>query len=343
MNDESNQRQLSESDLKRLVRIGMFKAYNEYLTTLPDLFRYSTQFQLVPLNLLLDLEQKPTNMCVKSMQMTNQVNSSQFSSYFAAGFGSNASDLDMDFKMSVCKLQAFNTFSKAKRFFMSPAHNYYLNLNQQQQTGFVKAKSLTGFGPAAQEDRFLKENLLSSLHELHGVTTPPSKLALNRFRQLQFYAPLFILAPSTITTQAINLLASNLFFKNNTGANAEANSKALSTIINGECSGIMPNFIQLNMSNSHYGYLNLNLNDVLHNQQQLLMSGPGGASGVGGSGGGSTSGGSASASGISGSASGTNISGGGGISAATGCLMTTTYQQQCNVLYVSYCLSDDQK
>ncbi len=325
----------------------MFKAYNEFLTTLPDLFRYSSQFQLVPLNLLLDLEQKPTNLCVKSMQITNQVNSSQFSSYFAAGFGSNSSDLDMDFKASVCKLQAFNTFSKAKRFFMSPAHNYYLNLNQQQQTGFVKAKSLTGFGPAAQEDRFLKENLLNSLHELPGVTTAANKLTLSRFRQLQFYAPLFVLAPSTITTQAINLLASNLFFKNNdSGANAEANSKALSTIINGECSGIMSNFIQLNLSNSHYGYLNLNLNDVLHNQQQLLMS-SGSGSGVSGTSGG-VGPGAASASatvGASGSASGTNLSGsgGGGISAATGCLMTTTYQQQCNVLYVSYCLSDDQK
>ena len=288
-------------------------------------------------------------MYVKSMQMSNQAGYSQYSTYFAGGFGSGWSDLDMDHKLGVCKLQAFNTFSKAKRFFMSPAHNYYLNLNQQQQTGFVRAKSLTGFGPAAHEERFLKDNLLSTLltNGHTDLTRNHRKLTLSQFRQLQFYAPLFILAPGTITTQAINLLASNLFFKNAAASNpAEANSKALSTVINGECSQAMPNFIQLNMSNSHYGYLNLNLNEVIHNQQQLMTvsggvaggsaaSASNGGSGVGGAGG------SGSGVGTSSSGSGTNISG--GASAATSSLMTTTYQQQCNVLYVSYCLSEDQR
>jgi hypothetical protein len=335
----TDDRKLNEYDLRRLVKIGLYKAYSEFFITLPDLFRYSTQFEIIPLSFILDVEQRAAHMCVKSMQMTNQQGNGQFAAHFAAGFGSNFSDLDMDFKASAYKLQAFNTFSKTKRFFMSPAHNYYLTLNQQQQTAFIKPKSLTGFGPAAHEDRFLKENLLASVNQEPSGAGP--KLTLSRFRQLQFYAPLFILAPSTITTQTINMLASNLFFKNGAG-NTEANCKALSTIINGDCSNTMPNFIQLNMSNSHYGYLNLNLNDVLHNQQQLLL----GSSGGSNSGLSSNSVTSASASGSGTSLSNANMASGGlvsGPSAATSCLMTTTYQQQCNVLYVSYCLTDDQK
>ncbi len=299
-NDNHSQK-YDEYDLKRLVKIGLFKAYDEFFTSLPDLFRYSTQFQLVPLNLLLDLEQKTTNMYIKSMQTSSIMNQSNYSSYFASGFGTSWSDLDMDFKYTMLKHQAFNTFSKSRRFFMSPVHNFYMHI--MSSGGSSRAKSLTGFGPAANEERFLRQSLLNSLKAYCGTNSTPEELknAFSKFRKLQFYSPLFILAPSTIASQAVNLLASNLFYKQ------ETNKSSL--ISNIDCSSIMPNFIQLNMSNSHYGYLNTNLNDIIHNQQTNLNLNQGSSA----------------------------------IYLNSSAAQQQAYQQQCNVLYVSYCLSDDQR
>lgn len=343
---------MDDQALKRLVKIGMMKAYNEFLVNLPDLFRYNTQFQFLPLSLLLDLEQRPLNACLKQMQINGSLQSnSQFATYTSSGFGSNTSDLDMDFKMSVIKQQAFNTFAKSRRYFMSPAHNFYLNLTQQPNS---RAKSLTGFGPAAHEEHFLKENLLSLYRHYHNSRDPTmplesaKKLSISKFRQPQFYSPLFILAPSTISTQAVNLLASSLFFKNTMDATAQAaHNKSLASVINGDCILQMPNFIQLNMSNSHYGYLNMNLNEMANSQQLLSQSTIGSVNGAT-SGKGSSGKGAVSSNGsVAGSSSGTNLSGGGVGSSSNAAqlasLMITTYQQQCNVLYVSYCLSDDQR
>ena len=51
----------SELDLKRLRNLGLFKAYLEMLNSVPDLFKYSTQFQILPLNLCMDLQQQSTS------------------------------------------------------------------------------------------------------------------------------------------------------------------------------------------------------------------------------------------------------------------------------------------
>lgn len=44
-------REFTGADLKRLRVLGLFKAYMEMLNNIPDLFKYSTQFQILPLNL----------------------------------------------------------------------------------------------------------------------------------------------------------------------------------------------------------------------------------------------------------------------------------------------------
>lgn len=51
----------SEHDLKRLRNLGLFKAYLEMLNNIPDLFKCSTQFQILPLNLCMDLQQQSTS------------------------------------------------------------------------------------------------------------------------------------------------------------------------------------------------------------------------------------------------------------------------------------------
>jgi hypothetical protein len=51
----------NESDLKRLRVLGLFKAYMEMLNNIPDLFKYSTQFQIMPLNLCMDFQQQSTS------------------------------------------------------------------------------------------------------------------------------------------------------------------------------------------------------------------------------------------------------------------------------------------
>jgi hypothetical protein len=187
----------------------------------------------------------------------------------------------MDFKFSFLKTQAFNIFSLSKKVYMSPAHNYYLNLNQQQNNS-LRPKSLTGFGPAANEERRLKNNLLTSTTEILREINP-----FNQLRKMQFYTPAFILAPTTITTTAVALAASNLFFKSlnvaTPGGSGAGTSKAgplnsNSNTNGGECNGLLPHFIQLNMSNSNYGFLNLNnnynfnLSDLIHQQQHFLTS-----------------------------------------------------------------------
>ena len=207
-----------EFDLKRLRHIGLFKAYLEFYNSLPELFKYSTQFQVIPLSVCCDLQQQSTSMYVQSIIQQQHQNyqqtssSSNYSNYFSSGFGTGWSDLDIDFKLSLLKTQAFNTFSISKRFFMSPSHNYYLNMNQQQNNP-LRPKSLTGFGPAAYEEKYLKENLLASFIQADSKCLPAAN-SFNQLRKPQFYSPLFILAPSTITSTAIALAASNLFFKN---------------------------------------------------------------------------------------------------------------------------------
>lgn len=112
---------------------------------------------------------------------------------------------------------------------------------------------------------------------------------------MQFYSPAFILAPSTITTTAVSLAASNLFYKQAdfaaiaptpTSKSSAQHQLSLSTSNSnggtGESVALLPHFIQLTLSNSHYGFLNsqnnynYNLNELILNQQQLLAGGGGG-------------------------------------------------------------------
>ncbi len=279
--DEFNQ--FDEFDLKRLRHLGLFKAYLEFYNQLPDLFKSATQFQVIPLASCIDIQQNATSLYTQSIVQSQMDNSSSnYSNIYSTGYGSSWSDLDMDFKFSFLKTQAFNIFSLSKKFYMSPAHNFYLNLNQQQNNS-LRPKSLTGFGPAAAEERFLRNNLLSSTCEILRETNPFSQL-----KKMQFYSPAFILAPTTITTTAVALAASNLFFKNvsvtTPGGNAPGTSKSngplnsTSNTNGGESNALLPHFIQLNMSNSNYGFLNLNnnynfnLSDLIHQQQHFLTS-----------------------------------------------------------------------
>lgn len=111
-------------------------------------------------------------------------------------------------------------------------------------------------------------------------------------RHMQFYTPAYILAPSTITTTAINLAASHLFYKGAdfTSAPTSATKHQLSLSTNagvgagsgagmcgiGESVSLLPHFVQLTLSNSHYGFLNgqnnynYNLGELILSQQQLL-------------------------------------------------------------------------
>ncbi len=59
--DASKEHCFDESDLKRLRVLGLFKAYMEMLNNIPDLFKYSTQFQIMPLNLCMDFQQQSTS------------------------------------------------------------------------------------------------------------------------------------------------------------------------------------------------------------------------------------------------------------------------------------------
>lgn len=174
---------LTETDLKRLRTLGLMKAYLEFHNNVPDLFKYSCQFQVVPLAVCLDLQHHSTSMYLQSTNHPNantsaaksssslvsrrcvkasSCSASNYSSYYAAGFGTGWSDLDGDFKLSALKNQAFSVFALSKRHVMSPAFNYYLNAHQQQNNP-LRPKTLTGFGPAACEDKFLKENFANSL------------------------------------------------------------------------------------------------------------------------------------------------------------------------------------
>lgn len=173
---------ISESDMKRLRTLGLMKAYMEFHNNLPDLFKYSSHFQIVPLSLCLDLQAHSTSMYMQSSNHANANTSvaksssslvsrrcvpasgcpSSYSSLYAAGFGTSWSDLDGDFKMSALKNQAFSVFALSKRHIMSPAFNYYLNAHQQQNNP-LRPKTLTGFGPAANEEKFLRESFYNSL------------------------------------------------------------------------------------------------------------------------------------------------------------------------------------
>lgn len=113
---------------------------------------------------------------------------------------------------------------------------------------------------------------------------------------MQFYSPAYILAPSTITTTAVSLAASNLFYKqadfaasaptptSRSAANAQHQFSWNSGQANGgtgECVSLLPHFVQLALSNSHYGFLNsqnnynYNLTELILNQQQLMLGGGG--------------------------------------------------------------------
>lgn len=137
---------------------------------------------------------------------------SNFSSCFAGGYGTGCSDLDMDYKLSFLKLQAFNTFSLSRRYFMSPAHNFYMQLQQQQlQQVCTKPKTLTHFGPAGYEEQMLKNILLDdvSAQALVSGASP----GLSQIRKMTFYSPPYILAPSTISSSTVAFAAANLFYK----------------------------------------------------------------------------------------------------------------------------------
>jgi hypothetical protein len=156
--------------MKRLRTLGIMKAYLEFYNNLPELFKYSTQFQVVPLGLCTDLQHHSTSMYMQSTNnnacssnKSGSNNASNYSSYYAAGFGTGWSDLDSDFKLSALKNQAFSVFALSKRFLMSPSHNYYLNSYQHQSNSSMRPKTLTGFGPAASEEKFLRESFLNAL------------------------------------------------------------------------------------------------------------------------------------------------------------------------------------
>ncbi|CAF1015787.1 unnamed protein product, partial [Brachionus calyciflorus] len=277
--EADNEEIYNEFDLKRLRQLGFFKAYLEFYNNLPDLFKFNTQFQIIPLQLCVDLQTQSTSMYIQSILLSKHYLQSNYSSYYSSGFGTNWSDMDSDFKQSLLKSQAFNSFCLSKRYFMSPAHNFYLNLHQQQAYP-TRAKIFTSFGPAASEEKFLHEALLQSGHNYKNFSD---------LKKLQFYSPLFVLAPSTITTTAVSLAASNLFYKNQSNVNNNHHHSNHSANGTGDGISQMPNFIQLNFSNSNYGLGN------------------------------STS----------------NLNG--------NFLTSQSYQQQSNVLYVGYCLSEDQR
>lgn len=129
---------------------------------------------------------------------------------------------------------------------------------------------------------------------------------------MQFYSPAYILAPPSITTTAVSLAASHLFYKQldataaptptskphqlslSAGGVAGGGSGGLGGGT-GECASMLPHFVQLTLSNSHYGFLNAqnnynyNLSELILSQQQLLLgaaasTGAGGGGGVAGGG-----------------------------------------------------------
>ena len=339
LENTQNEVKFNEFDLKRLRTLGLFKAYLELLDNVPDLFKYSLQFQIVPLSLCLDLQQQSTSLYMQSI-MQMKTSKSNYSSCFATGIGTGCSDLDMDFKLSILKMQAFNVFSLSKRFFMSPAHNYYLQTQQQQlQQNNTRSKTLTYFGPTGAEERFLKENLIDAASI--SACLPKSSFQLNKLVNLDqmkkwlFYSPLFILAPSTISNSTVALAASNLFFKakptdpaNSTVATASSSASNKASTLNqqpqqncgtGDCHSLMPNFIQLNMSNSSYGYLT--------NNPTVSLSGISAAA----------------SSGSSSIASNKNSKNDITMNTNANSIIQQPYQQQCNVLFVAYCLSEDQR
>ena len=122
-----NEIKFTEFDMKRLRQLGLFKAYLELLDNIPDLFKYSLQFQIIPLSVCIDLQQQSTSLYMQSI-MQLKTSRAQNSNCYAQGLGTGCSDLDMDFKLSLLKQQAFNVFSLSKKYFMSPTHNYYLQI-----------------------------------------------------------------------------------------------------------------------------------------------------------------------------------------------------------------------
>jgi len=324
--DDQSQASFDEHDLKRLRLFGFYKAYLEFYNQLPDLFKYSTQFQILPLNLINDVQEKATSMYVQSL-IQQSTSNSNYSNCYSGGFGTGWSDLDTDFKLSLLKSQAFNTFAISKRFFMSPAHNYYLNLmnNSSSLSQQHRPKSLTGFGPAAYEEKCLKEMLLASGGATGSDSCPIS--SFNQLKKMQFYSPPFILAPTTITNQAVSLAASNMIFKNmDVHRSQQQNNNNLNW---GECNQLMPHFIQLSMSNSLNGFLNknnnynFNLTDLIHQQQsQLSTHNP------------------LLANQLLNNGQSSQVTGSNSVCSY---LTAQPHQQQSNVLYVGYCLSEDQR
>jgi len=281
----------NESDLKRLRMLGFFKAYMEMLNNIPDLFKYSTQFQIIPLNLCMDFQQQSTStfkynnylslgslflnclvfvgLYIQSL-MQPSTSSSNYSSCFSSGYGTSTSDLDNDYKLSLLKRQSFNTFALSRRYFMSPAHNYYIQLQQQQlQQTCTRAKTLTGFGPAGYEHKMLRDNLMDDLPTLTltNKLSVNTALTLHQMKKINFYAPPYILAPSTIASATVALTASTLFYKTVEPATPAANKSAASQVQQptsqqqgaGDCNLLMSNFIQLNMSNSSYGFQSMKI------------------------------------------------------------------------------------
>lgn len=150
-------------------------------------------------------------MYIKSLMHLNS-SGSNYSSCFAGGYGTGCSDLDMDYKLSFLKLQAFNTFSLSRRYFMSPAHNFYMQLQQQQlQQACTKPKTLTHIGPAGYEEQMLKNILLDEVSS--QALVPGASAGLSQIRKITFYSPPYILAPPTISSSTVAFAAANLFYK----------------------------------------------------------------------------------------------------------------------------------
>ena len=249
-------------------------------------------------------------MYMKSL-MQLSTSSSNYSSCFAGGFDTSNSDLDMNYKLSVLKRQAFNTFALSRRYFMSPAHNFYMQLQQQQlQQKCTRPNTLTGFGPAGYEQRMLRDILMDDVSG-KAISNINNLTNLSQMKKLNFYSAPYILAPGTIASSTVAFAASNLFFKNTDPAASvapgakPANQQQQGGQNNGigECNSIMSNFIQLNMSNSSH------MNSSSY--QNLTKSNPGNQNSHG------------------------NMN--------SNAFVQQPYQQQSNVLYVAYCLSDDQR
>ena len=158
-NDSTDE--FDSNECKRVATIGFFKAYLELINSLPEKYQNRIMFQIIPLQIIMDL-------CVYN---------------------------DDDFKLNMLRSQAFNIFSLIKRNYTPP---------------IPRAKTLTGFGPAALEEKFIRES---------------QKLNFNFNNKSPFlYSPPFILAPLTVNSLFYKTLFESKNDKSSNSTGSGANS-----------------------------------------------------------------------------------------------------------------------